>query len=46
MREVVTLFDISESSVHRTLIRVADYVLTLGSTVITSPLTSTSCYKI
>lgn len=37
MREVATLFDDTESSVHRMLIRVTDYILTLGPTVITFP---------
>ncbi|XP_049516968.1 uncharacterized protein LOC125942745 [Dermacentor silvarum] len=37
MREVASLFDLSESSVHRILLRVADFLLTMGPSVVTFP---------
>nr|XP_050034907.2 putative nuclease HARBI1 [Dermacentor andersoni] len=37
MRAVASRFDLSESSVHRILIRVADFLLTMGPSVVTFP---------
>ncbi|KAH7940847.1 hypothetical protein HPB49_006814 [Dermacentor silvarum] len=37
MREVASRFDLSETSVHRILLRVADFLLTMGPSVVTFP---------
>lgn len=37
MRDVADRFDLAESTVHRILQRVADYLCTLGLTVLTFP---------